>query len=386
MERKLIYLDNAATSFPKPQEVLDQMLENYSRLGVSPGRGNYDLGTEAAELVFETRKKVAQFFGAADPQRVIFAANATDALNLAIQGLVNKGDHVVATRLEHNSVLRPLFHLQELRGIEFDLVGFNQEGIIEPERIERAIKPNTRLVIISHASNVLGTIQPVPEIAQVAGKHCIPLLIDTAQSAGHVPVEMSKWKVDAVAFTGHKALLGPTGIGGLILSPGLDIKSTRFGGTGIESRSLIHTQTFPHRLEAGTLNLLGIFGLAAALDYLRKEGMENAHQREMALIKRLYEGLSALPGVKVYSPKPAEHAVPVLTCTVKGLTSEDAGTILDGDFGIAVRTGLHCAPLVHADLGTDAEGAIRFSPGRFNNSEDIETALQAMEVIASRRN
>ena len=184
MERKLIYLDNAATSFPKPQEVLDQMLENYSRLGVSPGRGNYDLGTEAAELVFETRKKVAQFFGAADPQRVIFAANATDALNLAIQGLVNKGDHVVATRLEHNSVLRPLFHLQELRGIEFDLVGFNQEGIIEPERIERAIKPNTRLVIISHASNVLGTIQLLPEIAQVAGKHCIPLLIDTAQSAG----------------------------------------------------------------------------------------------------------------------------------------------------------------------------------------------------------
>ncbi|MGI6097569.1 MAG: aminotransferase class V-fold PLP-dependent enzyme, partial [Dethiobacteria bacterium] len=364
---------------------LEKMIDNYSRLGVSPGRGSYDLAMESAELVSQTREKVANFFGASDPERVIFASNATDALNLAIQGLVNKGDHVISTRLEHNSVLRPLSHLQKEIGIEVDLVGFDQWGKASVGSIEKAIKPNTKLIVCTQASNVLGTVQPVAKIAEVAAAYGIPLLIDTAQSAGHVPVEMSKWGVDAVAFTGHKALLGPSGIGGLVLSPELDVKTTRFGGTGFESRSLFHTQSYPYRLEAGTLNVLGIFGLAAGIDYLQKEGVEQAHQKEMALIKRLYEGLSTLPGVKIYSPKPTECDVPVLTCIVEGMAPEDVGSILDGDFAIAVRTGLHCAPLVHADLGTDEQGAIRFSLGRFNTDADIDQALQAMEIISSSR-
>lgn len=385
MDDKLIYLDNAATSFPKPRQVLDRMVDTYARLGVSPGRGGYDLAMEAAALVSQIRQKTARFFGASDPDRVIFAANATDALNLAILGLTSPGDHVVSTRLEHNSVLRPLFHLQQQSGIKYDLVGFDQQGRVDPDAIARAIKPGTRLVICTHASNVLGTVQPVADIARVCAQRGVPLLLDTAQSAGHVPIEMDKWNVSAVAFTGHKALLGPSGIGGLVLASGLEIKSTRFGGTGVDSRSPVHTQDFPHRLEAGTLNVLGVYGLAAGLDYLEKEGLERGHQREMTMLKRLYAGLSAMSGVELHSPKPAEHDVPVLSCTVQGLTAEDVGAILDGDYGIAVRTGLHCAPLVHADLGTDAAGAVRFSPGRFNTDADIDRALEAMDAIASRR-
>ncbi len=385
MDNHLIYLDHAVTSFPKPREVIEKMFEDFTRLGVSPGRGGYDLAMESAELVFQARKKIAEFFGASDPERVIFTANATDALNLAIQGLVGKGDHVISTRLEHNSVLRPLFHLQKQLGVELDLVGFDEQGRVRVEEIEKAIKANTKLVICTHASNVLGTVQPVAAIAEMCAGYGIPLLIDTAQSAGHIPVEMDKWKIAALAFTGHKALLGPTGTGGLILSPTLEVRPTRYGGTGFESSSLYQPESFPFRLESGTLNTLGIFGLKAGIEYLQEEGMESAHQREMALIRRLYEGLSTLPGVKIHSPEPTAADVPVLTCTVEGLASEDVGTILDGDFSIAVRTGLHCAPLVHADLGTDKRGAVRFSLGRSNSSDDIEQALQAMEIITSRK-
>ncbi|AGL03199.1 aminotransferase class V-fold PLP-dependent enzyme [Desulfoscipio gibsoniae] len=385
MDNKLIYLDNAATSFPKPRKVIDRMVETYTRLGVSPGRGSYDLSMEAADLVFQTRQKLARFFGAPDPERVIFAANATDALNLAILGLVRPGDHVITTRLEHNSVLRPLFHLAKQSGIEYDLVGFDEHGYINLDEIASTIRSNTRLVICNHASNVLGTVQPVSDIARACVEREIPLLIDAAQSAGYVPIDMSKWNVNAIAFTGHKALLGPSGIGGLVLSPHLEIKSTRFGGTGIDSRTLIHTQTFPHRLEAGTLNLLGVFGLLAGLDYLENEDMERGHQKEMAMIKRLYEGLSLISRVVIHSPMLTEQDVPVLTCSVKGLSSEDVGAIMDGDYGIAVRTGLHCAPLVHVDLGTDTNGAIRFSLGRFNTNEDIDRALEAMDAISSGR-
>jgi cysteine desulfurase/selenocysteine lyase len=385
MSNSIIYLDNAATSFPKPREVLEKMVETYARLGVSPGRGGYDLATEAAELVFQTRQKLARFFCAPDPERVIFTANATDALNIAIQGLIRPGDHVVSTRLEHNSVLRPLYHLREQGWIEYDLVSFDGSGYVDPQEIKMVIRPNTRLVIVCHASNVLGTVQPVAEIAGICLERGIPLLLDAAQSAGHVPINMSDWGIGAIAFTGHKALFGPSGIGGLILSPELNVRATRFGGTGIESRSLVHTQSFPHRLEAGTLNLAGIFGLSAGLDYLEQKGSGQLWQREMALIQRLHRGLSSAPGVVIHSPPPTEQGVPVLTCNIKGMDSWDVGDILDGDYGIAVRTGLHCAPFVHVDLGTDSTGAVRFSPGPFNTNEDIDQAIEALAAIAASR-
>jgi selenocysteine lyase/cysteine desulfurase len=313
---------------------------------------------------------------------VVFAANATDALNLAIQGLVGPGDHVVSTRLEHNSVLRPLFHLRERGWIDYDLAGFGAEGVVDPGDIQRLLRPNTRLVVVCHGSQVLGTVQPIAEIARVCREADIPLLVDAAQTAGQIPLDMTGSGAGAVAFTGHKALLGPTGSGGLVLAPGLEVASTRFGGTGIDSQSLCHTQSFPNRLEAGTLNLLGIIGLAVGLERVRREGLERTHAREMALIRRLRVGLCALPGVTVYSPPPRDGDLPVLTCNVEGLATDDVGAILDGDYGIAVRTGLHCAPLAHADLGTGEHGSVRFSLGHFNTEADIDAALEAMAAIA----
>jgi cysteine desulfurase/selenocysteine lyase len=382
MSDHMIYLDNAATNFPKPQIVLERMVRDYNRLGVSPGRGSYDLASEAAEIVRQTRKKLAIFFGAPDHDRVIFASNATDGLNLAIQGIVKPGEHVVATRLEHNAVLRPLYHLKQHGWIEYDLVPFDASGFVDPDDIDRAIRKDTGLVVLNHASNVLGTLQPVAEIGRICTDKGVPLLIDAAQSAGQASIDITGWPVSAVAFTGHKSLLGPSGIGGLVVGPELEIDSTRFGGTGVESRSLIHTQEFPYRLEAGTLNLLGVIGLSAGLDYLQDEGMEHIHKREMALIRRLQEGLASLPGVTVYGPPPPKRKTPVLACNVKGMVAADVGAILDGDYGIAVRTGLHCAPLVHTDLGLIDHGTVRFSVGCFNTDEDINWALEAMVAIS----
>ncbi|HHX74087.1 MAG TPA: aminotransferase class V-fold PLP-dependent enzyme [Firmicutes bacterium] len=387
MERQtddgVIYLDNAATSFPKPPEVLQKMVQDYALYGVSPGRGSYDLAVCAADLVWEARKKVAAFFHAPDPARVIFTANATDALNKALLGLLAPGDHVVSTRLEHNSVLRPLFLLREKMGITFDLAPFDGCGLVDPAAIVKLLRPETKLVILNHASNVLGSVQPVDAIGRVCRERDIVLLVDTAQSAGHIPVDMEKLNLQAVAFTGHKGLMGPAGIGGLVLAPGLEVRPTFSGGTGMESLSLQQPSAYPHRLESGTLNLPGIFGLAAGLDYLAKV-RENLGEdnHEMKLARLLYDGLQDIPGVKIVSPRPSGCSVPIVTCTVREMVSSDVGDILDGDFQIAVRTGLHCAPLVHETLGTVRTGAVRFSPGLFNTEEDIRQVVTAMEKIA----
>ncbi len=251
----MIYLDNGATSFPKPASVLHRMVETYLRMGVSPGRGSYDLATEAEEYVVGTRAKTAKFFDAPDPDRVIFTSNATDALNIALQGILRPGDHVVSTRLEHNSVLRPLHHLCLKGVIEYDLVPFDGNGFVDPGEIAAAMKSNTRLVVMCHASNVLGTIQPISEVGRLCVSRNVPLVIDAAQTAGVVPIDMESCQITALAFTGHKSMLGPTGIGGLVLNKGIDVEPTRFGGTGVDSKALTQTEALPYRLEAGTLNL-----------------------------------------------------------------------------------------------------------------------------------
>ena len=352
MTERLIYLDNAATTFPKPGGVLANMVEIYQRMGVSPGRGSYDLAFEAEDLVDAARKKLARLFGAPDPNRVIFAGNATDALNLAIQGSIRPGDHVVSTRMEHNSVLRPLYHLHEQGLIDYDLVPFDGKGFVDPGDIASAIRPNTRLVIVCHASNVLGTIQLISEIGPLCAEKEVPLLVDAAQSAGVLPIDMDSWKIAAVAFTGHKSLLGPTGIGGLVIHPDLDLRATRFGGTGIDSENPVHTQTYPHRLEAGTINLMGIIGLSEGLRFLEQKGIEATHAEEMKLLARLRDGLSAMDGVELYCAEDLRNHVGLITTNVRGMDPGDMGAILDADFGIAVRVGLHCAPLVHERIGT----------------------------------
>jgi cysteine desulfurase/selenocysteine lyase len=378
----MIYLDNAATSFPKPAECLRRALERYLQIGASPGRGGYDRAIEAEEAVSAVRKKICRFFGADDTHRVCFTYNATDALNLLIQGLLRPGDHVVSSRLEHNSVLRPLHHLQREGRISFDLVPFNPDGFIEPDQVSAAIRPATKLVILTHASNVLGTVQPVEEIAAVCRSRRIPLVLDASQSAGVVPIRVKDWGVQAIAFTGHKSMLGPTGIGGLVLAPGLDPEPSRFGGTGIDSRNPYHTLEYPYRLEAGTINLLGILGLEESLDYV-DQSYTASYVREMSLLRKLIDGLRELPRLRLYGAERLEHHLPVLTCTVANRHSEDVGAILDGDFGIAVRAGLHCAPLVHQELGTLEKGAVRFSLGPFTTKAEIDAAVEAMAAIAS---
>jgi len=380
----VIYLDNAATTFPKAPDTLERALERYRDFGVSPGRGNHDLAMRASDAVDAVRARVAAFLGAPDPERVVFGANATDALNTAILGLVRPGDHVVATRLDHNSVLRPLHHLAESGVIDWDAAPFDERGIVTPDAIEALLQPNTRCVVMTHASNVIGTVQPVAEIVRRCTRRGIPVVLDAAQSAGQVPIDMAAMGIGALAFTGHKSIYGPSGIGGLVVMPWLELETSRFGGTGMDSASLVHTQSYPLRLEAGTLNLLGVLGLDEGLRFVEAQGVAEIHAREAALLVRLRDGLAAIDGVTLYrADGDLSDRVAVLACNVAGVHPQDVGAILDGDFDIAVRVGVHCAPLMHRDLGTIDRGAVRFSLGAFTTAAEVDAAIEAMRAIAA---
>ncbi|TES85713.1 MAG: aminotransferase class V-fold PLP-dependent enzyme, partial [Candidatus Aminicenantes bacterium] len=280
---KLIFLDNGATSFPKPEEVYAFMDNFYRNFGVNPGRSGYDLCMETGELVETTREMLTEFFNGKDPNRLCFSYNSTDALNLVINGILNKGDHAITTTIEHNSVLRPLYHLYKYNGVEVDYIPFDGKGFVDPDEFPKKFKKNTKLVIINHASNVIGTIQPIKEI----GKHCrengIPFAIDASQSAGKIAVDIEEMNVDVVVFTGHKSFLGPTGIGGLYVREGIEIRHTRAGGTGVRSAVRTHLDEYPYRLEYGTLNILGVAGLQAGLKWIKKKGLNNIHEQEMKL-------------------------------------------------------------------------------------------------------
>jgi cysteine desulfurase / selenocysteine lyase len=385
MAEDMIYLDNAATTFPKPKKVMRRMVETYLSVGVSPGRGSYDLAWEAQGVVWRTRQKIARFFGATDPERVIFTNNASDALNIAIQGMVKPGDHVVSTHLEHNSVLRPLNHLHDKGIIEYDLVRPDGQGYVHPDDVARAIMPATKLVVVTHASNVIGTVQPIAEIGRICEERGVPLLVDAAQTAGVIEIDMKAWHVAALAFTGHKSMLGPTGIGGLILDRDTSIEQTRWGGTGIDSKSRFHTPAFPHRLEVGTHNLLGIIGLSESIGFLEEQSIGLIHKREMRLLKRLRDDLSRIGGVTVYCANDLSNHVALLSANIDGLDPEDIGEMLNHDFGIAVRTGLHCAPGVHEVIPTTPRGSVRFSLGPFTTEAHIDRAVDAMAAIAGSR-
>lgn len=379
----MIYLDNAATTFPKAPGTLERALELYREVGVSPGRGNHDLAMRALDLVEDARALLAGFLGAPDPARVVFGGNATDALNTAILGLVRPGDHVVATRLDHNSILRPLHHLAQSGVITWDAAPFDEHGTVAPEAVEALLRPATRVVVMTHASNVIGTVQPVAEIARRCAARGVPVVLDAAQSAGQVAINMAELGVAAVAVTGHKSLYGPPGIGALVVMPWLEVATSRFGGTGMDSASLLHTQDWPLRLEAGTLNLLGVLGLAEGIRWVRAQGVEAIHARELRLLRRLRDGLASLGGVRLLAAGgDLADRVAVLSCTVDGIHPQDVGAILDGDFDIAVRVGAHCAPLVHRDLGTIEQGAVRFSLGALSTEQDVDAAISAMRAIA----
>lgn len=382
---RLIYLDNAATSFPKPEPVYTFMDQFFRRCGVNPGRSGYDRCMEAGLLVEDTRRQLMAFFGGRDPNRLVFSLNSTDALNLAIFGLLEAGDHAVTTTLEHNSVLRPLYHLAG-RGVDVDHVPCDARGFVDPDEIARAFRPTTKLVVVNHASNVIGTVQPIAEIGRRCRERGVTFLIDASQTAGKVPIDVEAMCVDVVAFTGHKSLMGPTGIGGLYVGEHVNVRLTRAGGTGVRSAVRTHLEEYPWRLEYGTPNLLGIAGLHAGVEWVSERGLDTIHRAEMALMTSLRDGLREIDGVTLYCQDELDDHIAVLAFNVRGYEAADVGTLLDVDYEVACRTGLQCAPRLHEQLGTaDLHGAVRLSVGPFNTADHIATVVEAVREIAAAR-
>ncbi|MCK4908638.1 MAG: aminotransferase class V-fold PLP-dependent enzyme [Planctomycetes bacterium] len=379
----VIYLDNAATTFPKPPEIYDFMIKFYRESGVNPGRTGCDMALEAEKMIQETRQLLTKFFGAkGDYNRLVFSYNASDSLNIIINGVLKKGDHVISTVMEHNSVLRPLNHFEKDGKITIDLAGADKKGLVDPAEVKKLIRKNTRLVIINHGSNVIGSVQPAKEIGAICREHGILFAIDAAQTAGMIPINMEELNVDILAFTGHKSLLGPTGIGGMYVREGVEVKPMRFGGTGVRSAYPYHLEEYPWRLECGTPNVLGIAGLHAGQLWIAEQGLEQIRKHEMRLAQKLVDGLWAIEGVTVYCPKKMAGRIPVISFNVNGFESADVGLQLDVDHNIITRTGLHCAPKVHETLGTDKAGTTRLSIGPFNTEPQIAKTISAVQEIA----
>jgi len=388
----IIYLDNAATTFPKPDVTHDAVRDFYSTKGVNPGRTGCDLAIAAEEMIHGTRKAFSAFFNKSlidagktkDPNRLVFTMNATMSLNLIINGMVGPGDHVVTTMVEHNSVIRPVNHKVK-EGAEATYVIPDDEGYIDPEDIRKAIKKNTVLVIVNHGSNVTGVVQDLKAIGAVCKDEGVPFAIDSAQTAGVLPIDMVECNISFLSFTGHKGLFGPTGTGGICVADDADITGTIYGGTGVRSAVPFHLEEYPYRLEAGTLNLAGIAGLRAGLEWIVGRGIDSIYAHEMELLEMLQAGFAEIKGVKFWGTRKLKNRVATLSMTVENYDAQDVGTILDVEYGIQTRTGLHCAPLIHEHHGTVPRGTVRFSAGPFNTVEQVETAIRAVaEIVADR--
>lgn len=384
----MIYLDNSATTFPKPVEVYDFMNDFYRTHGVNPGRSGFDAAVETGEMVSHTRQMLTQLFnGGSDFNRLTFSYNATDSLNILIQGLAEKGMHVISTMLEHNSVLRPLYHLEQQGIIEVTYLPFDAQGYLNPDDIKSAVRSNTRMMICTQCSNVLGTVQPIAAIGKICKENGLIFVVDGSQGAGINEMNMIEFGVDAYAFTGHKCLMGPTGIGGSYVREGVEVHHTRFGGTGVRSAQKNHLEEYPYRLEAGTLNLLGVAGLYAGVKWITAQDIKQLHAQEMHLWQRLRDGLKNIDGVMLYCADSAENRNSVLSLNINGFDPADVSTMLDVDYDIACRAGFQCAPKVHECIGTiPLHGTVRLSIGPFNTEPDIDTAIEAVGDIAKMRN
>ncbi|MFZ5856124.1 MAG: aminotransferase class V-fold PLP-dependent enzyme [Chloroflexota bacterium] len=380
----MIYLDNAATSWPKPPQVMQAMQNFMERAGGNPGRSGHRLSIEAGRIVYDTREAVAEFFGAGDPLRVVFTLNGTHALNLAMRGLLRAGQRVVTSGMEHNAVMRPLRALEE-QGVEVAVVLCAADGQLDPEELQAAVTPGTRLVVINHASNVTGTLLPIEAAARIAHAAGALLLVDTAQSAGSVPIHMADMGIDLLAFTGHKGLLGPTGTGGLILSEEMDpalLDPLVRGGTGSRSEFERQPDDLPDRFESGTPNGMGIAGLGAGIAWVQERGLETVRRHEVGLMRRLRDGLSGIKGVRLFGPENPELATAVLSFTIEGKHVSEIGQRLDEEFGVLCRVGLHCAPAAHQTIGSFREGTVRLAPSAQTTEAEIDAAVRAVEAIA----
>jgi cysteine desulfurase family protein len=377
------YMDNAATTFPKPESVY-RAVDHFNRyLGGNPGRGSNKKTLKAGSVLLECRDALAELFNIRDSSCLAFAFNVTEALNIGLKGLLNSGDHVITTSMEHNSVARPLFVLQG-RGIEWTAVRCAEDGSLDPEEIRKAIRTNTRLICILHASNLTGTIMPVAEVGKLARENNILFMVDSAQTAGVLALDVEEQNIDILCFTGHKGLLGPQGTGGIYVRPGVEIRPLKQGGTGSLSEFLEHPEFLPDLLESGTPNTPGITGLLAGAEFIKKTGIENIRKHEQRLTGYLLEGLKEIRGLIIHGPADADRQTAVVPFNIDGMDCGEISMNLDYEFGIVTRSGLHCAPLAHRTIGSFERGACRLSPGYFNTEDDIRKVIEAVHTIAKR--
>ncbi len=380
-ERKVIYLDHAATSWPKPPEVYKAVMDAMEQDGANPGRGSHAMAVRASRVLFNTRKALAKLFHVSNPNDIAFALNTTMALNTAIKGLLQSGDHVIATAVEHNSVRRPLEYLRRAIGIDVTYVEPNGCGELDAKQIEAAIQPNTRLVVVNHSSNLLGSILPVAEIGEITRRRGIKLLVDAAQTAGLLEINVEQMGIDMLAFPGHKGLLGPQGTGGLYIHPDMELEPLLHGGTGSQSEAIEQPKVRPDRYEAGTQNTAGISGLKAGVQHILHETVQNIHTREWTLTQQMMEGLHAIGGLRLLGPELGKARTGIVSFVMDGADPSEIGFILDQHYGIAVRTGFHCTPLAHATAGTVETGAIRASVGCFTTKDEVEAFVAAVKEI-----
>lgn len=401
MSDRMIYFDNAATSFPKAPGVNEAMAKFLAEDAANPGRAGHRMAVKAEQMLDGVRLKLARLFEADEPHRMVFALNGTDALNMAIKGVLGLGSdgaggvlpHVITTDLEHNSVSRPLQAMADRKAIELTRITFDEDGFVDPEDFRKAIKPNTRLIVMTHASNVLGTIQDAAAIGAIAREHDVLFCLDAAQTAGVLPVSVKQMHIDLLAMPGHKSLLGPTGTGALYVGEHCPASSLvvddkarlnpwREGGTGGDSATPTQPAEFPHYLEGGTPNTVGLAGLGAGIDYVNQQGIGGALKHEQAMVQKIIDRFVGDDRFTVYGTPDATRRVGTVSLNINGFDAPDVGSILDDSFGIAVRPGLHCAPYTHRRLGTFPDGAVRVSPGAFNTDEELDQLIDALDQIA----
>ncbi|MDK2880457.1 MAG: hypothetical protein PWQ99_232 [Clostridia bacterium] len=377
-----IYLDNAATSWPKPESVYRAVDHFNRKLGASPGRGSHRRSVISGQILLETRESLARLFNIKDSSRIAFTVNVTEAINIALKGLLEPGDHVVISSMEHNAVVRPLHALKD-KGVELTVVRCSPDGTLDPSLLEQALTLRTRLVCLLHASNITGTIMPVAEVGRIVRRKGILFMVDAAQSAGVLPVDVEEQNIDLLAFTGHKGLLGPQGTGGLYIRPGLDVRPLVEGGTGSQSERVDQPDFMPDRFESGTPNTPGIAGLNAGVQFIQETGLEKIRQHEQELTDALIQGLREIKGVILYGPCDSRRQTAVVSFNIEDRDCGEVSFLLDQKYGIQSRSGLHCAPLAHRTMGTLKRGACRLSPGFFNTMEDIHKVIKAVYEIAT---
>jgi cysteine desulfurase family protein len=377
-----VYMDNAATSWPKPPSVVEAMAWYQEEVGASAGRGGYRRAVDASRVIFDARRAVAELFGVADCRRIIFTLNCTEGLNLALRGWLREGDHVVTTSMEHNSIARPLNHLKAERGIEVTYVPCSGEGILDPDDVAAAITPRTRLVAVIHASNVCGAVNDVGAVGAICRERGVPFLVDAAQSAGSIPIDVEDANVDFLGFPGHKGLLGPLGTGALYVGPNVRPRPLYEGGTGTDSEKTLQPEVLPDYYEAGSHNAVGLAGLKAACDFITAATPAKIGGHKRALAERFVAGVDEIPGVEYVGPRDFSRHAGVCSVRVAGIDAAEVGHRLDAEYGIMVRTGLHCSPLAHTTLGTIDTGTVRFSFGYYNTEEQVDAAVRALAEIA----